>query len=178
MPRLFVAAALPPPLLDALRDLQADRDGFRWVPPGRMHLTLRFIGDVEETQAQRLEEALRALTAPAFELHPERLGVFPSRRKPRVLWVGLQPEPLLADLHAAIDRILVRKDVAPDPRPFSPHITLARLRRVDPREVRAFINAHRDLDLPSFAVRHAHLYESELHPDGARHRRRASYPLG
>lgn len=181
MPRLFTALDLPDATLDPVRAFQETADlpaQARWTPLPNHHITLRFIGDVDASQAERIESALRTVSHPPFTVEPLGLGVLPSRRTPRVLTVRIEPTPPLQHLYDTLQDVLASVDIAPEARPYRPHITLARLKRVRPERL---YTALRDLDGPGlrpFRATHFYLYESTLTPDGAVHAVRARYALG
>lgn len=152
----------------------------RWVKPNAMHLTLRFLGETAETQVPELAQALDEAVAgiPPFALRLGDLGAFPSPRQARVFWVGLSPvEPAppnaLSSLKTAVDAALAPLGWAAERGPFTPHLTLGRVR-------------HGRLALPggvaapaaTFPVTALQLIESDLRPDGPRHTVRHCVALG
>jgi 2'-5' RNA ligase len=176
--RTFVAVPLPAPVRAALGDLSARMQSGglrgRWVPPENIHLTLAFLGATEPAAVDRIKEAIAEATARRhpFDLTPAGLGVFPGRRRPRVLWVGLQGElEALAALTTAVGRALVPLGVAPSRRNAVGHLTLARARETfDPDPLDAALQRHREFIGPSFHVDHIVLYRSELGAGPARYR--------
>ena len=177
MPRLFVAIDLPDDHKTALVGLRDDALPGRWSRPAQYHLTLRFIGEVDEEHAAAVEQTLAGVRGETFTLQGRGLGVFPSPRRPRVLFAALDPAPALLALQARIDRALRAIGLDDDPKPFRPHVTLARLRGADANAVRAFLRAHEAFTLDPFEVRHYALYESVLRPEGPRYTRRALLAL-
>lgn len=177
MPRLFIAVDLPPDRTDALAALRDDALEARWTPAEQLHITLRFIGDVEDRPTEELRERLRDVAASPFALAGVGLDVFPSRRRPRVLVARVGSEPFLARLRDEIDRIVVAEGFEADTRPFNPHVTFARLKRAGPRAVRHFLKAQADLTIEPFRVTQFHLYRSDLKPSGAQHTVIESYDL-
>lgn len=167
--RLFIAIELPPELMQALGRLRCDLSGARWVPAEQIHLTLAFLGEVAEEQVGALSEELSRIRVPAFTLTLTGPGCFPNRQRPRVLWVGLAPQPHLVDLAAAVRTAIFSCGLPLEDRPFSPHITLARLKVPSPRGVDEFLDAPRPLTLPPLPVQEFILYRSRLHPHGAEH---------
>lgn len=138
--RLFVAVTFPEELRLRLwrqtAELRAGESPVRWVGPERLHLTLKFIGAVEEGRVGALS---RAVDAAAREGTPFRLelrgtGAFPSLDRPRVWWVGAQPAPELVALQARVEDALAELGVEREDRPFHPHVTLGRSRRGAGRE--------------------------------------------
>jgi RNA 2',3'-cyclic 3'-phosphodiesterase len=139
--RLFVGIGLPPELKLRLSLICGGVPGARWVDPGNFHLTLRFIGEIDEGTAADVDEALLPLNARPFSVQLAGVGVF-GAQKLRTLWVGVEREPALMSLQGKIELALIRAGLPPEPRKFSPHVTLARLR--DPRrgELQEFLAAH------------------------------------
>ena len=173
--RAFIAITSPSSLQRAVQTLQDaslhQALPWRWVRPANVHLTLKFLGDIAPAMlapiAQAMEQAVTGL--PAFPLQCRRLGCFPNRSRPRVLWMGLEdPQRGLEPLHARLETALARLDVAPEAGPWRPHLTLARLRhRVDRRRLDAFLQAHGQQHFGDIRVTHVDLYQSQLHPHGA-----------
>lgn len=176
MSRLFVAVDLPPLLKAELDRLQEGLPGARWVSPDQLHLTLRFIGEVDAATMARLIAALREVCSPSFTLSLKGIGHF--GRPARVLWVGLCASPELVELHHRISRALAECGLPPEERPFSPHITLARFREPPTSRLATFEGRYRDYTSPPFAISEFVLYSSRLTPQGAVHTREAAYPLG
>ena len=140
MLRLFVGIEFPPELKLRLSLLQSGVAGARWVDPGNFHLTLRFIGEIDEGTAADVDEALLRLKARPFSLQLAGVGVF-GGDKPRQLWVGVEREPALANLQAKIETALIRVGLPPEPRKFAPHVTLARLREPKRADIQQFLAA-------------------------------------
>ncbi len=182
MPRLFTALDLPSAAVDALRAFREQWDfdaRTRWTPPQNLHLTLRFIGEVDEKQAARVEAALAEVRPSApFDVEPIGLGVLPSRRKPRVLMVRIDPSEPLCALYDALQDALAGVGVERERRTFRPHVTLARMKNAVPVRLHEALQNAPEPDLGAFAVDRFYLYESTLTPDGAVHSIRAEYPLG
>ena len=177
MPRLFVAIDLPDAHKTRLAGLRDDALPGRWTPSQKFHLTLRFIGEVDEDRVATVEQALAGFQGEAFSLQGRGLGVFPSPRQPRILFAALTPAPVLLELQAQVEQALHAIGLDEDPKPFRPHVTLARLRRVDAHTVRAFLGKHQAFTLEPFEVDRYYLYESVLRREGALHRRRAAFEL-
>ena len=141
MLRLFVGIEFPPELKLRLSLLQSGLAGAKWVDPGNFHLTLRFIGEVDEGTAVDVDEALLRLKARPFSLQLAGAGVF-GGDKPRQLWVGVEREPALATLQSKIETALIRAGLPPEPRKFAPHVTLARLREPKRSDIQQFLATH------------------------------------
>ena len=141
MLRLFVGIPFPPELKLRLSQLCAGVPGARWVDPGNFHLTLRFIGEVGEDLAADIDAALSRLRARPFVLQLAGTGVFGNGGMPKSLWVGVERNLPLAALRDKIEQALVRSGLPPEPRKFSPHVTLARLKHPAPDQIAAFLSA-------------------------------------
>jgi 2'-5' RNA ligase len=137
MIRLFVAIPLPEPVKTQLALLQSGLQGARWIAPGNIHLTLRFIGEVSNDIAADIDLALADVSAPGFALQLDGIGNFGRGKRPHALWVGVAPSTPLTHLQAKVESALVRAGLDAETRKFSPHITIARLRDVRKGRVEA-----------------------------------------
>ncbi len=180
--RLFLAVPLPETLLRALsevaRDLRATLPGWRWARVEGIHLTLRFLGEVPEEALASQSSAWRSVVRvhPPMHLEAGGVGTFPSRRHPRVLWVGLRETAnpgALAALAAALEDEARRLGFAPERRGFTPHLTLARAAA----PAAAAPAPDRVATLGRFQATSVALFRSELGPGGARYTALESYPL-
>lgn len=127
MLRLFVALDLPDEVKNPLIGLCHGVAGARWRRPDQLHLTLRFIGEVDGAMARDIVDALGHIEAPAFSVTLRGLGHFGDARRPRVLWAGVDPEPALKRLQGKVARALQEVGLEDERRKFHPHVTLARL---------------------------------------------------
>ncbi len=178
MPRLFVAIDLPDTVRESLANLAHGVERARWVDMAQLHLTLRFIGQVDSGTAQDVTAALSMVDATAFEMCLKGVGYFPPRKKARVLWVGVEAGPPLAALQRQIADVLAEAGVEEEKRRFHPHVTIARFREPAPHFVTGpFIAAHSLYRSDTFTAEEFHLYSSTLARSGAIHQREASYPL-
>lgn len=167
--RLFIAIELPEPVKQQLEALRSDISGARWVPPAQLHLTLAFLGDVSvETQAM-LENGLADIDLPPFFFHFVKTGCFPDRRRPRVLWAGIAPEPRLEALACRVRETILSCGIPQEERPFSPHITLARLKHPACTDVSQFLDNHMRIGLQPVEVMEFALFSSSLGATGAQH---------
>jgi 2'-5' RNA ligase len=178
VPRLFVALDLPEPVKRSLEPLARGLGDVRWSTPDQQHLTLRFIGDVDNGAVRDIVEALATVPARPFQLTLKGLGHFPPRGEPRVLWVGLERNAELARLKRRIDRALRDAGVAPESRKFAPHVTLVRIGApLSPTRLGTYLMRHALYRSEAFAISSFHLYSSWLRADGAEHQLEASYEL-
>jgi 2'-5' RNA ligase len=178
MPRLFVALDLPEPVKRSLEPLARGLGDVRWSTPDQQHLTLRFIGEVDNGVTRDIVETLATVPAMPFQLTLRGLGHFPPRGEPRVLWVGVEKNAELGRLKRRIDRALREAGVAPESRKFAPHVTLARIRApLSPVRLGTYLMRHALYRSEAFPVSSFHLYSSWLRPEGADHQLEASYEL-
>jgi 2'-5' RNA ligase len=176
MLRLFVGIEFPPELKLRLSLLQSGVAGAKWVDPGNYHLTLRFIGEVDEGTAADVDEALLRLKARPFSVQLAGTGVF-GNGKPRQLWVGVEREPALATLHSKIELALIRAGLPPEPRKFAPHVTLARLREPRRDDIQHFLAATAQFRADPLRVEHFSLIASYPTKAGSVYEDQADYPL-
>lgn len=174
--RLFVAIDLPDPQRRLLAAVRGELPGLRWVRPEQLHLTLAFLGEVQQETCAPLSSLLAQVNFAPFRLDFGRLGCFPSRGLPRVLWVGLQPQPQLLQLARSVSSAAVSCGLALEARPFFPHITLARCKEPDRQAVTALLDSQLLEELPPFWVQEFLLFESRLTSQGAVHQVLQRYP--
>jgi RNA 2',3'-cyclic 3'-phosphodiesterase len=141
MIRLFVGLELPPELRLRLSLLCVGLPGARWVDPGNLHLTLRFIGEVDEGVASDIDDVLAKIRAPRFTITLAGAGYFGGER-PRSVWVGVEDNAALFQLRERIEAALRRAGLAANTRRYSPHVTLARLNQVAMPRLQAFLSAN------------------------------------
>ena len=177
MYRLFVAIDLPPEVVAQLQGLCCGVPGARWVQPEQMHLTLRFIGEVDGGIFRDIKEGLAGIKAAPFSLQVKGLGFFPPRKTPRVLWAGISPVEEVNTLRNRIENRLIGMGLEPEGRKYSPHITLARLHDTPPARLGRFLAGNSLFATEPFLVSEFHLYSSELTSKGAFHTIEASYSL-
>ena len=175
--RLFVALRPPRPVRDILRAAMHGISGARWQSDEQLHLTLRFIGEVDHHKAEDIAAALGALYAPSVVARIAGVGLFERQGRAHMVWAGVEPHEPLAALHRKVEQLLARVGVVPEMRAFMPHITLARLNRGS-GPVAPFLALNSDLASPPFEFSHVTLYESEMGHGGSRYHPVARYPLG
>ena len=178
MNRLFVALDLPPAICNRLSGLCQGVSGARWAESPHFHLTLRFIGDVNDVLLRDIEYALAEIAAPSFDMALKGVGYFPPRGPTKILWVGVEVVPALMQVREQIVTAINKIGLKPERRKFAPHITLARFKRgVPAARVTDFLSDHALFRSESFSINEFHLYSSLLRPEGALHRIESSYPL-
>ncbi len=175
MLRLFVGIPFPPELKLRLSLLCAGVSGAKWVDPGNFHLTLRFIGETDEAQAADIDMALSRLRARSFNLQLAGTGVFGD--KPRMLWVGAERSPELLQLHDKVEQAMIRAGLPPEPRKFTPHVTLARLHRPAIEHLSCFLTMHAQFRADPLPVERFSLIASFLTKAGSVYEDQADYPL-
>lgn len=175
--RLFIAIELPDDVKRELARLWVDIPGSRRIPTEQIHLTLSFLGEVDETAMELLTGELARIQVPEFRLCFSGTGCFPDRRRPRVLWIGLEPHARLKHLAAGVHEAVLACGITQEERPFSPHITLARLKQSPPRECDAFLDQNKKPKLPPLRVREFTLFQSRLTTQGALHIPIRIFPL-
>lgn len=179
MLRLFVGLAFPEGIRQHLALLCSGLPKARWVAPESLHLSLRFIGEVDEIQAEAIDANLLAIKAPGFDLSLAGVGTFGQGRQTRVLWAGVGRQPALDHLQAKVESAVVRAGLEPEGRRFSPHVTLARFRESPPAgRLGAYIQHNEMFRAGPFPAREFILYRSHLGGEGAHYERLAEYPLG
>ena len=166
MHRLFVAIRPPRAIRDQLLALMGGVRGARWQSDDQLHLTLRFIGEVDRHLAEDVHAALGVIHHPRFEVALSGIGGFERRGQPHALWAGVAPHEPLKALHKKIDQALGRAGIGPDERAYLPHITLARLNRSS-GPVAGLLEEAGGVTSPPFVVDGFSLYESQLTPEGA-----------
>jgi 2'-5' RNA ligase len=175
--RLFVAIDLPEGVKERLAAIATGLPGARWVAAEQLHLTLRFIGEVEGSVVHDIRDVLDEVVRAPFDLQLQGVGFFPPRKKPRVVWVGVEKNKELIQLRNRIESGLTRIGLEPEGRKFAPHITLARLKNTPASRVGRFLEEYSLLYAPPFRVREFRLYSSVLSERGAKHFVEQVYPL-
>jgi 2'-5' RNA ligase len=175
--RLFVALLPPPDALDALVRLQGGLPGARWLGRDELHVTLRFAGEVDALTASDLDASLGAIDAPPVELSLRGAGRFASRNKPRAFYAAVPHTISLDHLHAKVERAAIAAGLEPEPRRFTPHVTLARVKDSPIALVDRAVAELADLSLGPFALDEFVLMESLLGNERPVYRNVARYKL-
>jgi len=174
--RLFVALALPDGVAQSLMLIQGGVPGARWQAREQLHLTLRFIGEVDGREAAMLDDALATIRAPAFDLQLHAVGQF-GNKQPHSLWAAVRRSELLHHLQRKVDNAIRRVGQPQDQHKFTPHVTLARLRHTEPGKVLEWLSHHALYTSADFSVRAFSLYSSKLTSDGSIYQIEQDYPL-
>ena len=141
MPRLFTGLQLPPDVALDLDLMRGGIEGARWVERESFHITLRFVGDIEEGLARDLAHELRGIEAAPFPLSLSGCGVF-GAAKPHALFIGVEESEALRRLQSRHERLCQALGLAPDGRKFAPHVTLARLKNPNLQALHRFVASH------------------------------------
>jgi 2'-5' RNA ligase len=176
MHRLFVAIRPPAPIRKRLVGAMGGVSGARWQTDDQIHLTLRFIGEVDRHLAHDIHAALGSIHHRRFEITLNGIGAFERKGEPVTLWAGVSPHDPLRALHKKVDQACLKAGVEPDHRAYHPHITLARLKR-GTGPVSALIEQSGGLSSEPFTVESFGLYESELTPEGPLYSLAGSYRM-
>jgi 2'-5' RNA ligase len=187
--RVFIAIELPARACDAIQK-QTSRlrqtlgsDFIRWVPCQNMHLTLKFLGDTAVTHLDFLKQMLvrEAELHSQFEMQLGGVGCFPNQRSPRVLWVGIHAPSDLTSLQRGIESGASRLGYKPESRPFSPHLTIGRVREnaslVEIQKIRSVLETVQPGNITIVKADSVHLFKSDLQPGGSVYTKLFSTPL-
>ncbi len=178
MYRLFTAVDLPSMVAGELAGLGFGLPGARWLPAEQLHLTLRFVGEVDGGLFREIREALADVECDSFRMGLQGFGCFPPRGPARILWAGVEPAGPVSALFRKVENTLVRQGLAePEKRKFASHVTVARLDRVPPQRLGNFLAGNNLYRSEIFTVNQFHLYSSQLTPKGPIHHLEASYSL-
>ena len=177
MIRAFVAVDLEPQtvqqITEAIARLRPHIPGIRWLPPANFHLTLKFLGDIEEAKVEPIAAALERDLCPfsCFTINAKGLGVFPDLKRPRILWVGLIGDELNV-LASKVERVLIPFGFAAEKRAFTPHLTVGRWRQFkgSSKELGDEIAKWSGHDFGRSNVGEVILFQSVLEPEGAVYR--------
>jgi RNA 2',3'-cyclic 3'-phosphodiesterase len=186
--RVFIAVEIPLTIRQAISSQTESLRGelgslVRWVPVENMHLTLKFIGDAAPANVNQLTQMLTAEAAgcDSFGMQIGGFGSFPNSRRARVIWIGIQAPAALQSLQHCIESAAARLSYEPEMRPFSPHLTIGRVRQQvsasEQQQVRAALEKMQIGALGSAEVTSVHLFKSDLKPTGAVYTRLFSAPL-
>ncbi|MDP2122037.1 MAG: RNA 2',3'-cyclic phosphodiesterase [Hoeflea sp.] len=177
MPRLFTALEIPREAAMSLSLLRGGLPGARWIDVENYHITLRFIGDIDGPAADELIGAFDRIDRPSFSLALAGMGSFGSK-KPHSIWAGVSASQELRALQAEIERICQRLGFGPDPRRFSPHVSLARLRNARVGDVVEYLGARGNFRTMPFTVGRFVVMSSRDSVGGGPYLVEEAYPLG
>ncbi len=177
MYRLFVAIDPPEDIKRQLTEICFGLPGAKWTDPEQMHITLKFIGEVDGAVLREAREALEIITRDSFELCVKGVGFFPPHGQPQLIWAGVEGNERLTQLRNKVESTLVRAGLKPEKRKFAPHIRLANVKETPPRQMVGYLAQYSLLKLPPFEVTEFCLYSSFLSSQRAIHEIDTAYPL-
>ncbi|MEL7832520.1 RNA 2',3'-cyclic phosphodiesterase [Fodinibius sp. Rm-B-1B1-1] len=175
--RLFIAIPISDAVKQKIGDLQQPIEGIRWQENEQMHLTLKFVGEADMQLKKSLQKRLDEIEHPTFTIDLKGFGYFPERGRPKVLWIGLRENSSLRVLQQKVEQKCQAVGIAPEDRPYKPHVTMARVQGASKRTVNAFINEHKKFTVRDMMINQFVLYKSKLQPDGAQHSRLQTFLL-
>lgn len=174
--RLFVALAIPKGVAQSIMLIQGGVPSARWQTREQLHMTLRFIGEVDGRDAAMLDDALSGVAAPGFDLQLHGVGQF-GNKQPHALWAAARASEALTHLQHRVDNAIRRVGQPQDAHKFKPHVTVARLRNPEPGKVIEWLTHHALFTSPVFRVDAFQLYSSRLTRDGSVYTVEQEYPL-
>jgi 2'-5' RNA ligase len=176
MPRLFTGLEIPTEVAAALSLLRGGLPGARWIDPENYHITLRFIGDIDDRLAGEIASLLNGMRRRRFEVRFGSVQAF-GGRKPRAIVVTVEPIQPLLELQAEHERLMQRLGLEPDGRKFTPHVTLARLRDSSSYDVAEYLTTRGPVFGSSFHVSRFVLFSAKSSVGGGPYVVEADYPL-
>lgn len=176
MPRIFTGLEIPAAVGLSLSMMRGGLPGARWIDPENYHLTLRFIGDVDDVLAHDIASLLDKVDRPAFEVRFDGLAPFGGRR-PRAVVAAVAPISPLVELQAELERLMQRVGLEPEGRKFMPHVTLARLRDSSSLQVADYLSARGPFRVTPYSVSRFVLFSSKASGGGGPYVIEAAYPL-
>lgn len=176
MPRLFIALEIPRSVALSLSLLRGGLPGARWIDVENYHITLRFIGDIDGRTADEVVARLDRIDRPEFNLRLNGIGSFGSK-KPHSIWAGVEPSPDLLALQGEMERLCQRIGLPPDPRKFTPHVTLARLKASRIDDVIHYLSGRGNFHSAPFLVSRFVLMSSKESVGGGPYLKEEIFPL-
>lgn len=174
--RLFAAIRPPEEMRDALIDTMEALDGARWQDEEQLHLTLRFIGEVDRHTAEDVADALSRIRMEPFPLLIDGVGHFERKGVPHAIWARVEPSRELIELQKSVEQACRGAGVEGETRRFTPHITIARLNRSS-GDIAPWLARHADLKLGPWQAEHFSLYRSHLSKHGSTYEKIADFPV-
>ena len=176
MPRLFTGLEVPTDIAQSLAMLRGGLSGARWIDPENYHLTLRFVGDVDDVLAREITFMLGKIRRAAFELQIDGVSSFGGRR-PRAIVATIAPSQAVMELQAEHERLMQRIGIEPEGRKYTPHVTLARLRDTSSLQVAEYLSAQGAFRSAPYTVSGFVLFSSRASVGGGPYVVEAAYPL-
>jgi len=176
MPRLFTGIEIPEAVGFRLENLRGGLRPKRWIDSENYHITLRFIGDIDNDLADDVADLLGSVRRKSFTLTLDGLGAFGGKR-PHAVWARVCPSPELLALQAELEQVCQRAGLRPDTRKYTPHITLARVRGLSSADVAHYLSLHGDFYCPDIPVTRFALYSAKPSTGGGPYVIERAYPL-
>lgn len=176
--RTFIAVDFPPNTLEKIADITGffktltPEKTLKWVETENLHLTIKFLGEIDEQTAAQVKRTLSVALKDqhSFEIEISGLGMYPNKNKPRVIWLGITGAGPLADIYKVTNHELAKLEIQPEQRPFSPHLTIARIRRNTDhkaaQQIGEILSKYQVDPLGTITITQVHLYQSDLTPSG------------
>lgn len=175
--RVFVGIPLPADARERLASLCSGLPNARWVRPENLHVTLRFIGDIDDGRVEDLDSLLAAISSAAFPMTLSGVGCFERGRAVSAVWAGIEAGTAIGHLYEKVESAVVRAGFEPEHRKFKAHVTLARLRNTPVRRVGDFLQAREAFVHGPFPADRFTLFRSHLGHEGAHYEALVDYPL-
>lgn len=167
MQRIFIGLPIHKNIANQIATLQGGVPGALWVPPENYHISLRFIGEVDEIKKEDIAEALEEIAFPTFKISLQGIGIFTQKDNPHHLWLKPTPEEHLIKLYRKIETLLTNElSIKAETRKFTPHLTIAKLKDANTEKVGQFMQWHNLFKTPEFEVTEYALFESHLTNNG------------
>jgi RNA 2',3'-cyclic 3'-phosphodiesterase len=176
--RTFIAVDFPPNMLKKIGEITsyfktlAPEKNLKWVEIANLHLTIKFLGEIEENKTAQVKHTLsQALKEQnCFDIEIVGLGMYPNKNNPRVIWLGISGAKPLSEIYQVLNRELSTLDITPEQRAFSPHLTIARIRRhtdhKQAQQIGQILSEYKVKSLGATTIEQVHLYQSVLTPSG------------
>ncbi len=175
--RLFTAIQLPPTVEQSIDAICHGLDGARWTPSHQRHITLHFLGNVEACHLKLLIETLATVNLPPFFITLNGLGQFRYGKKARLLWIKIEENRALSELHQRLGEALRLAGFPSEQRKFYPHVTVARLKQFSCQQLKDWLQLYHNFRSRSFSVEKFLLFSSQLNAQGAQHSLQALFTL-
>lgn len=176
MPRLFTGIEIPEAVASTIALLRGGMPGATWIDPENYHVTLRFIGDIDDRLADEVADALSRVNRRSFEITIRGLDAF-GGRQPHSVFARVEPTPPLMELQAEHERICQRLGLAPEGRKYHPHVTIARVKGAAHRDVAAWLDLRGGFPATKVAVERTVLFSSKASKGGGPYIVEEAYPL-
>jgi 2'-5' RNA ligase len=184
--RAFIACHIPDDIIDEIKTVRHHLQSFglpqiRWTRPAGLHLTLKFLGDIPRDAIADISESMQQAASgqAPFPITAAGIGVFPNRRRPRVLWLGIKGETeTLMRFQKRLDTALQNMGFPGETRPFKGHLTLGRIKgTIDSRRLAEALQTVETFESRVFVIQEMSLFQSQLQPEGAVYTRLKTVPL-